>query len=187
MLQSLGAFYNWQTAFLQAFHPDFQTLLEVEKWWAVHAASFTGRDPWQTWRADVGLEKLSQALRLPAQVEPSTNSGPVTLELKPQQVIQELDFGRQRQFLNPVIAQLHALRLQTAPELLALTDEYRAVLTGYLERRAQAGYAPPLKNQVAPSVKSLVREAVQRLDGLDATRLELQRRLGQPPPLPSDS
>jgi len=185
-LQTLARFYNWQTAFLQAFNSDFRTLLDVEKWWAVRAASFVGRDHWQTWRMDISLVKLSEALRLSAQVQSATNTSPVTLELDPQRVIQELDFARQRQFLGSVIAQLQAMRQSIAPELLSLADAYRVTLEEYLRQRSQAGYAPERRSQLPPDVRTLARDALQKLDRLDARRHELQQSLtAQSNPSPS--
>jgi hypothetical protein len=176
-LQTLAQYYNWQTAFLKVFNSQFRSLLDVEKWWAVRVASFTGRDHWQTWRADISLEKLSEAVRLSARVQSGSNTSPAVLELNPQQVIRTLDSVRQRQFLGMVIAQLQAMRQSTAPELLSLTDAYRVTLEDYLRQRSQAGYAPERRSQLPPDIKSLVRNTVRKLDSLDARRHELQQSL----------
>jgi hypothetical protein len=177
MLAMLAHYYNWQTAFLQAFNQEFQTLLDVEKWWAVCLASFIGRDPWQTWRIDISLEKLDAALRLSAQVQSRTNANPTLAEFTLQHAIQELEFARQREFLQGTIAQLQNMRPQLAPELLSLADAYRATLDEYLRRRGQAGYAPERRGQLLPGAKTLARDAVRNLDSLDAKRAELRESL----------
>ena len=38
MLAQLPQHYNWQFAFLEAFHARFERPLDVEKWWALSLA-----------------------------------------------------------------------------------------------------------------------------------------------------
>ena len=48
-LTALPGYLNWQLAFLQAFKPHFSRPLDIEKWWSLRAAEFSGRDLIQTW------------------------------------------------------------------------------------------------------------------------------------------
>lgn len=49
MIDQLPEHWNWQTAFLQAFHSHFDQLLDVEKWWGVTYVDFARGYEAQTW------------------------------------------------------------------------------------------------------------------------------------------
>src|SRR5205085_591999 len=58
MLVELPQRYNWQFAFLNAFHAHFQCTLDVEKWWALQTLHFGGRDlVAQTWPFEESWQK----------------------------------------------------------------------------------------------------------------------------------
>lgn len=177
MLRQAPKNLNWQTTFLQTFHAHFQTLLDVEKWWAVAVANFTGRSDWQEWRPEIALQKLAAALRVTAQVPAGKTTASAAGEFPPQRVIRELDFARQKILLRALISQVQATRLRMPGELAGLTDDYVTTLDGYLQNRAQAGYGPQRKNQAVGSAKLAGQQALQRLDALDARRTGLQARL----------
>lgn len=84
-LAALPAHYNWQLAFLPAFHSHFERPLEVEKWWAIQTAEFVGRRLDQTWATETSLQKLEQAIRAPVDVRTSTNELPLHAEARLQE------------------------------------------------------------------------------------------------------
>jgi len=164
------AYYlNWQSAFLKAFEQDFPSMLEAEKWWAVNLANFTGRDQWQVWPPRPASIKLDQILRYPAQVRINTNDLPAHGEMSLQSVIRDLDFGRQRIFLNRTLNQLAAIRLRISTELVPLLDEYHHVVDAYLQSRGQDGFALEHRGQHSASLKLLVQDVIRRLNALDQT------------------
>jgi len=179
MLGSLPHYLNWQSAFLKAFEPDFPSLLEAEKWWAVNLANFTGRDQWQAWPLQTSFDKLDQILRYPAQLRVNTNDLPTHSEMSLQNVIRDLDFGRQRILLNKTLNQLEALRSRISTELIPLLDEYHHLLDTYLQTRGQDGFTLEHRGQHAASLKLLTQDAVRRLNALDLQRGELQKTGGQ--------
>jgi SAM-dependent methyltransferase len=63
LLIVLPRYFNWQTAFLQAFHAYFERLLDLEKWWSLQSVAFAGGDPGRTWSVAESWQKLDEALR----------------------------------------------------------------------------------------------------------------------------
>lgn len=166
-LVQLQRHWNWQTGFLEHFQPEFQSLLDVEKWWALSVAQFTGRDVSQAWPVEVTLRKLQDILT-PVGILPGAGNQAARLPLE--QVILEWDFSRQIPVLRQALRQLQAVRLFAHPDIVSLVYRYGDVLEEYLGIRQRAGYAPAARGQVAPSVRLLVRETVGRLRSLDAER-----------------
>lgn len=178
MLRHLPEHFNWQTAFLRAFGRQFQTLLDVEKWWAVTVVNFTGRSQWQTWPAPVAWTRLGEILQVQAQVHSAADQIPERTQLKVQTVIQQWDYGRQKPALRQVIQQLIQLRLNSPPALVPLIDDYRRQLEVYLAGREQSALTSDLRGQPLSHPARLAQEAVKRLDGLDARRHAMKSNSG---------
>jgi hypothetical protein len=175
MLNILPRYLNWQTAFLNAFGETFGSLRDVEKWWAITLANFTGRDQWQMWPPDVSLERLNATLILPIQVHSTTNELATRTEMSLQDIIRELDFGRQRIFLSRTLNQLVVLRARILPELVPLLDEYCHLLEFYLQTRGQAGFAAERRGQPSIDSKMLVQDTLRKLTILDQQRRAWKR------------
>jgi hypothetical protein len=75
-LQSLPHFYNWQTAFQNAFSADFPRPLDLEKWWTLQVVSFVARDPASRWTPAVSREKLGEILSVPVEMRTASNALP---------------------------------------------------------------------------------------------------------------
>ncbi|HEY6167181.1 MAG TPA: hypothetical protein VI454_04020 [Verrucomicrobiae bacterium] len=163
---------NWQVTFLRVYEKQFKRLLDVEKWWAVNLAAFTGRNRWQMWPADVALANFENVLLIDVEVRSSPKALPQKSTVTLQSVIQEWSFERQQDALRRVAVRLGQARLNTPPELLRLLDDYRATLQTYLSKRA-TGVAP-VRGQPFPNVNGFAREAAHRLDTLDAERENLR-------------
>ena len=188
MLEQLPRFYNWQFAFLGAFHSRFERPLDVEKWWSLSVTETNGRDPAQAWTSEESWQKLSQAIRPALQVRTGTNEPPRQGEVTLQQVIREWDFVRQTQALNNTLRELLLLRPRIAQELVGLTQDYCQTVEMYLQQLSRSPSAPRSTRRAARRL--VVETAIQQLDALDARR-EAMRSAPKPatptpsPPLPA--
>ncbi len=170
MIDQLARFYNWQFAFLRAFQPHFQRLIEVEKWWALALARFTGRDLAQTWAAVESWQQLDKVIRFAVQVRAGTNELPMRAEVSLQAIIREWGRDAQTLALQEKLRELFLLRLRVATNHIALVDDYRQVLQTYLENRDHKGLIPFRKEATR---RHAVAEALQQLDILDTRRMAL--------------
>ncbi len=175
MLQALPRYWNWENAFLQAFQPRFEQMLDVEKWWSVHLLAFTGRDPTQTWPADLCLQRLDEILVSAAEVRLATNTLPVRTQATLQQIIVEWSFAQQRPVLEQAQNQLVALRFNCPVEIIPLVDRHRMVLRQYLQNRARANASSLAKRDTAVPARLLIQTTIQQLDELLREREALRR------------
>jgi hypothetical protein len=176
-VQLLPRHLNWQTSFLQAFGQHFGRLLDIEKWWAVEIANLTGRTDTLTLPIEPALQKLDQLLRITARVRSTPQDLPHTAQVALQDVMEQWSYDRQRPALRDISNQLAPFRWSVPTELLTLVDAYRAVLDRYLIQRERAATAPPVRGQVVVTAAQITREAVKRLDDLDAQREKAWREL----------
>ncbi len=168
MLASLPRFYNWQTAFDKAFHENFATPLDVEKWWALKTVLFTSESPGAQWTARASQEKLAEILTVAVQYRSASNNLPTYAEVSLQSVIRNFSPDRQRQLLQTKLRDLEMAQFRMAPPLAVLTAEYRNALAGYLgvvpiKRNGQVGNKQVLKVVSA-------RDTIRTLNTLDAQR-----------------
>ena len=172
MLGELSQHYNWQLAFLQAFQGYFQRPVDVEKWWSLRLVRFTGRDVAQTWPLEESWRKLDQSIRLPVQVRTITNELPLHSEITLQTIIREWDQAHQTETLRSRLVELEMLRLQMAPSLVPLVDEYRQVVQTYLKNRDQSSILLTFRRKAG--LRRVTEEAIKQLDALDARREALR-------------
>ena len=177
MIAELPRNKNWQFAFLAGFHSHFAQLVDVEKWWALRLVAFTGRDPARLWSSSDTLHSLDESVEISAKARYAPNLLPQATGVTLQQIIARWDYPRQKLALQQVIKELRALRLHSAPEVVALVDEYRIVLENYLQRHDRLGFTPLRKGEVPDSAVVLKRSAGKTLDRLDQLRLGLHQQL----------
>ena len=174
-LATLPRYQNWQLAFLRAFAPHFSRPLDIEKWWALQAAEFAGRDLIQTWPYEESWSKLAAALRQPVDVFANTNELPTHATVTLQTILRHWDPARQNDVLRGKVDELNSLRLRIAPELSTLTLEYARVIQACLaERNVPAGGGTHLRGAAAEFPRRTQSGVLARLDALDA-RLEKLR------------
>ncbi|HEX5398203.1 MAG TPA: hypothetical protein VFY06_04070, partial [Verrucomicrobiae bacterium] len=175
MLQMLPRFYNWQTAFRAAFHTDFPQPLDVEKWWALQTTSFDTRESGPLWTPAVSRDKLNSILNVPVEIHSTATNLPVYATISLQSVIRNFEFKRQRAILEVKMRDLELAHWRMAPQFVALTDDYRRALAGYLGENSSADLAPPRvhKRPAGPPSRRKVAEAIKKLDALDAQRRAL--------------
>lgn len=164
----LPAFYNWQFAFLQAFEGVFQRPLDVEKWWALQLAHFTGRDPAQAWESAESLLKLDEVLGAPAQIRAGTNELPQHARVTLQSIVREWSREEQVSLLRTKLEQLQSLRLRASPDVRPLVDDYFRAIAQYLERRARIEADLYSRNDLPK--RRLASQTISVLDVLDVRR-----------------
>jgi hypothetical protein len=172
MLQSLPHFYNWQTAFQNAFGADFSRPLDLEKWWALQVVSFAARDPGSRWTPAVSREKLDEILSVPVEMRTASNALPTRASISLQAVIRSFDSGRQTEILQTKLRDFEVAQFRMAPQLAVLTAEYRMALADYLGENKPAA---PVWNKHAPVYsKASPRDTLKKLDALDVERRTIE-------------
>jgi hypothetical protein len=168
-VRRLGGNLNWQTSFLKAFEKDFGRLIDVEKWWAVSVAAFSGKNQFQMWTPEEAMTRLDQALRVEVERTQSTDALPERTTINLQTFLSEWNFAQQVPALDGIQRQLMNLRLNCPPDLSQLVDSYRATLETYANKRG-GGSSALDRRHAGFSLKLILRETLQRLDELDARR-----------------
>ncbi len=167
LLELLPRYYNWQTAFWPAFHENFSTPLQVEKWWALQSVIFASRSPGPQWTAQASREKLDEILSVAVEYRGASNNMPAYASVSLQSVIQNFDSARQTEILQTKLRDLEMAQFRMAPSLAVLTARYRDALAGYM------GQPRPVRGTVqlrhAPE-KVSARATLVKLDALDAQR-----------------
>ena len=178
MLRILPDYLNWQTAFLRAFQPQFERLVDVDKWWSLSLVHFTGRDLMSAWPREECWRQLDGVLATSVQVRLKADELPMATQVKLQQIISEWDYARQRPILWQKVNYLQALRMRVPQDLAGLWEEYHQALSLYVQRRDKAGSSSGKKNQFASTFKILINDTVKRLDALDMQRELLRKPSG---------
>ncbi len=166
-LDELPRNLNWQVAFLRAFRPHFQQLIDVEKWWGLRLVGLTGRDASQLWSREQSLEGLNSALRVPVQWL-AAEAAPNRTDLTLQQIVSNWDPPQQKIPLQKVVNQLRALRIRIQPEMVLLLDEYAGALANYLENDERQGVIKRIF--LRSNLRDLRQSTCERLDALDRRR-----------------
>jgi len=167
---------NWQFGFLAAFNAQFNSLLDVEKWWAICLLSTQGRDQWQGWSRQTSWEKLNAIVHLPAQEAPKPGAAPAWAEVTLQEVIEWWDFQNQKAILSGVLQKLQILRMNSSPQIVPLVRDYQETLRAYLDQRSKSGYEGEGKGHQASNASIITRNVIRRLKSLDA-QLEAFRQM----------
>ena len=168
MLAELPGCYNWQTAFLRAFHPHFERQLDVEKWWTLQVVQVTGRDPGALWSPAESWARLEEIFRVSAEVRRQRADLPTTTFVPLAAVIRDWEFARQTPVVRAKLTELDLARQRVAAEFLPLVDDYRRLLADYLAQSGQVGRTGGKVN--SPTARSVMRETLRRLEALDRQR-----------------
>jgi hypothetical protein len=171
MLPLLPRYYNWQTAFQQAFRQSFPTPLDLEKWWALQTVIFTSQSPGPQWTSEISREKLDEILSVAVDYRSKSNSLPNSVEISLQQVIRNFADVRQIEILQTKLRDLEVAQFRMAPALAVITAEYRNALAAYLGEPVP-GRGRRVYNKYTPA-KATAYETLSKLDFLDAQRRSL--------------
>ena len=164
---------NWQTAFLQAFGTQFPRFVDVEKWWAMVVAEFTGEDIAHAWSLEKTLEHLGRLLRVNVEVRANAKAAPQRREWPMAVAIEQLDGARLEPAVHGRITQLQAMRLHAAPAAVPLVTEYAATLGRYLALRPRVPPTGQLSGPAELQARILLRDTLKRLEELDRFRASL--------------
>ncbi len=177
MVEQLPQYYNWQFALLEAFSADFHHLLDVEKWWTLHALYFASGNFAQTWPLQQSWDKLDESLHVAAEFRTGTNDSALHTVLPLQSVLRDWDQPQQVEALRGKLRELELLRLRLARPLAPIAEEYRQALETFLRDRNRTGFSLFRGKTGETRVSN---ETIQRLNELDAKRQQL-RPATEPP------
>jgi hypothetical protein len=171
MLGLLPQFYNWQLAFLKAFHSTFEQPLDVEKWWNLRWVNFTGIEASQTWPFPESCQKFDVALRATVAVRADKNQLPIETEASLQKVIRDWEPEQQGVELQSRVREFELMQFRLDPEVMVLMNDYRRVIENYLKNSHPSGITAALRKNAA--IRSARDETIKELDALDARRVAL--------------
>jgi hypothetical protein len=175
MLPLSSRYYNWQTAFQDAFRADFAQPLDVEKWWELQVINFAAHSPGPAWTPAVSREKLDQILSVAVDFRTASNALPTHAEVSLQAVIRNFDSTRQMAILQIKMRDFELAQFRMARPLAALTAEYRDALADYLGERRETAPAPHFgKLPLAALQKASAPDTLTKLDALDAQRRAIE-------------
>jgi hypothetical protein len=200
MLQEMPKHLNWQTAFLVAYHPHFDSLLDVEKWWSLNCVNFTDSDFAAPTTERECWHKLQETLDVPVEVHLESSRLPTEARLTLQEVITQWKSSEALPALQRTVRGLEDLQLFTfrcdlnldgdvatqaalqnarrtetwqwhlAKELNPLVTRYLVTLLDYMK---QSQYDAPFASggkYGGSRVQALKDETIKRLDELDRQR-----------------
>jgi len=139
---------------------------------------FVGRDPSQLWTVEESWSKLDQALHTPVDIRRSLGDLPARADVTLQAVIRQWNLAQQTTILESKIRELEMTRRRIAPEFMALTEDYRHLLSNYLEQRQQGWLRANLWFS-GSTPKKATTEVLRQLDALDAKRFALRPKSGE--------
>jgi hypothetical protein len=172
MLAEMPDYLNWQLAFLDAFHGAFQEPLDVEKWWALQVAEFSGRDVLHLLTPEESGRQLDALFELPIEVQLGP-APPMRANTTFQTVIRGWSRAQQLPLLKKKLWELDLLRLRVAPDFMPLLDDYRQTLQDYYRRRTDVLRESPLPDK-------MIQEVTSRLDALDSQRAKMRATASAP-------
>jgi len=170
MLADLPGYLNWQLAFEQAFQPMFKTPLDVEKWWALEIAQFSGRDLIHLLTRQESAQQLDAVFEFPIHVQIGQSS-PMRTDISLQTIIRGWNRTQQLDILKSKIWELGVLRLRISPDYISLVDQYLGVLEAYSRKRSAS---TRILTAIGLIADKSVEDAVAQLDQLDALRLKMR-------------
>ncbi|MFO1513097.1 MAG: hypothetical protein U1F83_09330 [Verrucomicrobiota bacterium] len=187
---SLGGCYNWQTAFLKSFQARFPNQLALEKWWALQAVYFVGRDPYQLWTSDESWHKLDEVLHTPVAIRRTSGEMPAYAEVTLQVIIREWDTLQQLTALRAKLRELELTRTRVAFEFISVTDDYLRVLKPYVQQRERTPAIYANLQAMPEGTRKVALAVIRQLDALDANRQSMRPRAADswsavPPPSPT--
>ena len=183
MIGQLPQHWNWQTAFLQAFHSHFEQLLDVEKWWSVGCVNFVRGYKVQTWSDADCRKTLQSSLDVPVSVHFGSNQLPVEAMITLQEVIREWKAADGDEALQRAVGGLTFLAPRATPQWSPLVQLYLKTLVEYLKSSRTAGLDRQLGKHSPSLLPGLKADVIKGLDALDRQREAILAN-AEPAPLP---
>jgi hypothetical protein len=170
MIGELPQHWNWQTAFLQAFHSHFEQLLDVEKWWSVSCVNFVKGYKVQTWSDADCRKTLQSSLDVPVSVHFGSDRLPVEAMVTLQEVIRQWKPADADEALQRAVGSLTFLATRATPQWSPLVQLYLRTLVDYLKSSRLAGLERQLGKHSPPILPGLKADVIKELDTLDRQR-----------------
>ncbi len=170
MIDQLPGHWNWQTAFLAAFHSHFEQLLDVEKWWSVNYVDSVRGYKAQAWSDEDSRRSLQNALDIPVEVHFEAGHMPVEAKVTLQEVIQKWQPKEAREALERTISGLRFLDQRATGEWHLLSQLYLKTLVQYLKDYQTAQREPMLGKHTPPLKQMAYDEVIRQLNALDQRR-----------------
>ena len=170
MLAEMPEHLNWQLAFEDAFQGTFKSPLEVEKWWALELADFTGRDLLHLLTPAESSKQLDAMFQFPIEVQIGSGA-PMRTDITLQTILRGWSRPRQLELLKNKIWELGLLRMRISPDYMPLVDQYVRVLQDYYKKRSATGRNAVMESALHKSLE----ETLARLDALDVQRANLRQ------------
>lgn len=178
MLACLPRYYNWQTAFLQAFGEDFQRPVDVEKWWSLRVLNFASRTPGPRWTTEVSLARLHELLLVPVESRSASNALPAHAEISLQAALRRLSPEQRDAVLRTTVRNLALVELRLAPPFGSLADAYRTTLADFLGETPKARQTRAAnKHGVPQNRQASLTDTVEKLDALDRRQREAELKI----------
>jgi len=131
-LERLPENLNWQTTFLEAFHPHFTRMLDVDQWYALTLSGTRGRDLSAMLSRAATLQQLDGILATPVEVRVAAQDLPIRTEMPLQRLVTEWDYVRQHAVLIDKLSRLQTLQGRAAIEISGLVSAYLDALVTYV-------------------------------------------------------
>jgi hypothetical protein len=174
-IRALPATLNWQTAFYNVYQRQFQTPLDLEKWWALTWVNFQRHREHELWSSALSLDKLQNLLLTPLEFHSRTNALPESRQVTLQQLLKETDFSMQKTVLNHKIQQLYFLSVSLSRETARLAADYEQAMKNYLQDKSRSAYQPGLRADPEIRARLLLKSAIEQFDKLDLTLAQLKQ------------
>lgn len=175
-LKRLPHYYNWQIAFLNVWSTQFQSVLDVEKWWTLERIQFVEKDSRHRLSMLSAIEKLEQIVATPIQLRPlEPNTAPPPAY--PLQIMLDVaDYRQQQVALYEIISHLRHLHHQVPPDLSRLVTDYAEALATYMAKRDKERNknSDDRRNFGSPSYKRILRDTLNQLTALDLIREDIK-------------
>ena len=168
---------NWQTALLKTYPAEFQSLLDVEKWWAVTSVAFYAQNASRFITTETLDRHLRAILQETVEVARSTNSPLGRRVLRLSETIEQWPLASQMPVLERKTTQLRYLSNLgfryfsrqggggTEPEMRVRFEQVRRlqeILDPYQRERSSTGNLAR-RGDVDPRIRVLVQGAADRL------------------------
>jgi len=170
MIGQLPQHWNWQMAFLQAFHSHFEQLVDVEKWWSVGCVNLVRGYKAQTWSDADCRKTLQSSLDVPVSVHFGSDQLPVEAMMTLQEVIRQWRPAEAEEALQRAAGGLNFLAPRATPQWRPLVQLYLKTLRDYLQASPTAGVDRQLGKHSPSLLPGLKADAIKQLDFLDRQR-----------------
>ena len=172
---------NWQTALLKTYQAEFQSLLDIEKWWAVTSVAFYAQNASRFITPDTLDRHLRTILQETVEVARSTNSPLGRRVFRLSETIEQWPFAAQVPVLERKLTQLRYLSGlgsrylsrqgggDASPEMRLRFEQVRRleeILDPYQRERSSPGNWSR-RGDVDPRIRVLVQGAADRLRSLE--------------------